>query len=127
VVVPRKGQDDFSEIQSFVRNAMRDGYLKNENASIAVLNGTNVVGLASKRADELKSYGYNVTLIDNAPTQDYASTVLIDFSDGVKKYTKRYLEQRLKTAAVTSATGIDPLVYKADIVIIVGNNENTNP
>lgn len=127
VVVPRKGQADFSEIQSFVRNAMRDGYLKNENASIAVLNGTSVVGLATKRADELKSYGYNVTLIDDAPTKDYASTVLIDFSDGQKKYTKRYLEQRLKTAAVTSATGIDPLVYKTDIVIIVGNNENTNP
>lgn len=127
VVVPRKGQSDFSEIQSFVRNAMRDGFLKNENATIAVLNGTNVVGLATKRADELKSFGYNVTLIDDAPTKDYASTVLIDFSDGVKKYTKRYLEQRLKTAAVTSVAGIDPLVYKTDIVIIVGNNENTNP
>ena len=127
VVVPRKGQDDYSEIQSYVRNAMRDGYLKNENATIAVLNGTNVVGLAAKRAEELKSYGYNVTLIDNAPTKDYTSTVLIDFSKGVKKYTKRYLEQRLKTAAVTSSTGIDPLVYNTDIVIIVGNNENTNP
>lgn len=127
VVVPRRGQDDFGEIQSFVRNSMRDGFLKNENATIAVLNGTNVDGLATKRADELKSYGYNVILIEDAPTQDYATTVLIDFSSGVKKYTKRYLEQRLKIAAVTSAAGIDPLVYKADIVIIVGNNENTNP
>ncbi len=127
VVVPLRGQADFSAIQSFVRNAMRDGFLKNENATIAVLNGTNVDGLATKRADELKSYGYNVTLIDEAPTTDYATTVLVDFSNGLKKYTKRYLEQRLKTAAVTSATGIDPLVYKTDIVIIVGNNENTNP
>lgn len=127
VVVPRRGQSDFSEIQSFVRNSMRDGFLKNENATIAVLNGTNVDGLATKRADELKSYGYNVTLIDDAPTSDYATTVLIDFSDGLKKYTIRYLEQRLKTKAVTSAVGIDPLDYKADIVIIVGNNENTNP
>ena len=101
--------------------------MKSENATIAVLNGTNVDGLATKRADELKSYGYNVTLIDEAPTTDYATTVLIDFSDGVKKYTKRYLEQRLKTAAVTSVVGIDPLDYKVDIVIIVGNNENTNP
>jgi len=127
VVVPRRGQADFSEIQSFVRNAMRDGFLKNENATIAVLNGTNVDGLATKRADELKSYGYNVILVDEAPTADYASTVLIDYSAGLKKYTKRYLEQRLKTAAVASAGGIDPLDYKADIVIIVGNNENTNP
>lgn len=127
VVVPRRGQADFSEIQSFVRNAMRDGFLKSENATIAVLNGTNVEGLATIRADELKSYGYNVILVDKAPTTDYATTVLVDFSSGLKKYTKRYLEQRLKTASVSSATGIDPLVYKADIVIIVGNNENSNP
>jgi len=124
VVVPRRGVNDFSEIQSFVRNSLRDGFLKSENASVAILNGTGIAGLGTKRADELKSYGYNVTLVDNAPTTDYPSTQLIDFTAGIKKYTKRYLEQRLKTTAMTSSPGIVQATYNADFVIIVGNNEN---
>lgn len=127
VVVPRAEVDDFSEIQSFVRNSLRDGFLKNENANIAVLNGTDMGGLASERAEELKSYGYNIVYIGDAPRSDYQSTVLVDFSRGTKKYTRRYLEQRLGTTAVESGEGIDPLNYNADIVIIIGNNENTNP
>ena len=123
VVVPRRGADDFSEIQSFVRNAMRDGFLKSEAAKVIVLNGTTTSGLATTRAEELKSYGYDVVLVDDAPTSDYDMTTLVDMTNGMKKYTKRYLEQRLKTQAVTSAPGITPELFPADFIVIVGNNE----
>lgn len=124
VVIPRRGQSDFSEIQSFVRNALRDGFLKSENASVVVLNGTDIAGLATKRAEELKSFGYNVTMTENAPAGTYPSTQLIDLTDGIKKYTKRYLEQRLGATATASPEGLDPVQYGSpDFIIIIGDNE----
>jgi LCP family protein required for cell wall assembly len=125
VVVPRAGTFNYAAIQSYVRNSLRDSFLKSEDAKIVILNGSGIEGLAIKRADELKSYGYNVIKVDNATRQDYTSTELIDFTNGVKKYTKRYLEQRLKVLTSTGTGGVDNTVYQADFVIIIGSNENT--
>ncbi len=123
VVVPRAGIGDFSEIQSYVRNTLKDGFIEKENPEIIVLNGTGVPGLATKRADELKSYGYRVTYVGDAPTKTYEQTALIDMRNGDKKYTKRYLELRLGTGAVNSLP--DPAINPgtSDFVIIVGQNE----
>lgn len=123
---PKAGPKDYSEIHNFVRNSMRDGYLRKESASIAVFNGSNISGLAGKRAADLKSYGYNITTVDNAPTRDFENTILVDLTGGSKKYTKHYLEQRLKTTAVSKLPNqnIDP--RGADFVIILGQNEGTN-
>jgi polyisoprenyl-teichoic acid--peptidoglycan teichoic acid transferase len=123
---PKAGPKDYSAIQNFVRNSLRDGYLRKESASVAVFNGSNITGLASKRATELKSFGYNITTVDNAPTKNYTQTVLVDFTGGKKKYTQHYLEQRLKVTAVSQLpdSAINP--NGADFVIILGQNESSN-
>lgn len=126
IVRPRAGLTDFSEIQGFVRNTLRDPYLRSENASIAVLNGTTQDGIASAMADELKSYGYNVTLVDDAPTKDYTSTVLYDRSQGLKKYTKNFIERRIGVVATEEPQGTNPILVTADFIIVLGQNE-TNP
>ncbi len=125
VQVPKAGLFDYSAIQSFVRNALKDGYIKKENASIAVFNGSTVSGLAAKRAEELRSFGYNITVVANAPTKNYTQTTLVDLTGGKKKYTLHYLEQRLKVTAVTSMPdgAINP--NGAEFVIILGQNEST--
>lgn len=118
---PRAGLTDFSEIQNYVRNALKDGFIANENASIAILNGTTTPGLATKKATELKSYGYNVVLSGDAPTKTYTKTVLVDLRNGQKKYTRHYLEQRLGVNAVTSLPDANiPNPSNADFVIILG-------
>jgi LCP family protein required for cell wall assembly len=123
VVVPRAGMGDFTEIQSYVRNTLRDGFLKSENANIIILNGTTRAGLATKKSDELKSYGYNVTLLDDAPTKDYEDTILVDMRNGAKKYTRSYLEKRLGVAATTRLPDSTINAGTADFVIILGRNE----
>lgn len=122
VQVPKAGTYDYREIQSFVRNVLRDGFLKKENAKVAVLNGTSTSGLAAKKSEELKSYGYNVGNVGDAPTKNYTKTVLVDLRGGKNKYTKRYLELRFKTGAVGSLP--DPAIVPgdADFVIILGTN-----
>jgi LCP family protein required for cell wall assembly len=124
VVYPKAGTFDYSQIQSYVRNnALKDAYLKNENAKILILNGTTTVGLVSKTATELKSYGYNVLSVGNAPTQDYVNNFVIDRTNGAMKYTLSYLERRMQVVGRTDLTdpNINPL--DADFVIIIGKNE----
>lgn len=124
VVIPRAGAGNYKEIQSYLRNVLKDSFIRNENASIAVLNGTNTPGLAATKADELKSYGYNITVVANAPTKNYPKTIIVDLRSGSKRYTKNYLEKRfgvLTTGAMPDA-GIQP--GTADFVIILGNDQS---
>jgi LCP family protein required for cell wall assembly len=126
IVRPRAGINDYSEIQSFVRNTLRDPFLKSENATIAVLNGTSTPGLATIKANELKSYGYNVTIIDDAPTKDYQNTVVYDKSGQTKKYTRNYLENRLGAKVTEEPTSSNPILVTADFIVVLGQNETTS-
>lgn len=123
-VVPKAGLNNYDEITSYIRNALKDGFIQQENAKIAILNGTDTTGLATLKSKELKSFGYNVTTVGDAPTKDYTRTVLVDVHN-TKKYTKHYLEQRLGVAATsTLPAGIN--AGDADFVILVGSDAKTS-
>lgn len=123
VVIPRAGIGDYKEIQNFIRNRLKDSFLQNENASVIVLNGTNVPGLATRTADDLKSFGYNVNQIADAPTKGYGQTIVVDLRNGSKKYTRHYLETRFSVGAVNSLPDKSIVPGNADFVIILGQNE----
>lgn len=127
VVLPKAGAFNFSDIQSYVRNSLRDSFLKNENASITILNGTSITGLAGKESTYLKSYGYNVATVGDAPTKTYTKSVLIDMRSGAKKYTLSYLQKRLNITAVTSLP--DPKIQTgtADFVLVLGTDAQNIP
>jgi LCP family protein required for cell wall assembly len=126
VQVPKAGIYDYSEVQAFVRTTLRDSYIAKENAEITVLNGTNTVGLAEKVANELKSYGYNVKKVGDAPTKTYTTTQIVDASsEGKPTYTLHYLERRLGGEQTTTLpNGIS--AGTAKIVILVGNDASSN-
>ncbi len=123
VVVPSAGLYQYDDIQSYVRNTLKDAFLRQENSRVAILNGTTTAGLATAREKELKSYGYNIVLIDNAPTSDYATTTLVDVSAGKNPYTLSYLEKRLGVTKTTNAIAGLPTNETVDFVIILGSNE----
>jgi LCP family protein required for cell wall assembly len=120
VVEPRAGLEDYTAIQAFIRSKLKDGYISQENANITLLNGTVTPGLASDKATELKSYGYNIGTVDNAPTTDYTSTKIVDLSGGKKKYTLNYLKQRYHVTSATTTLPPGIVQGNADIVIILG-------
>lgn len=122
IVQPTAGLFDYTAIQSFVRNTLKDGFLASENPTVLVLNGTNTPGLASTKTDELKSFGYNTLPPTSAPSANYPKTVVVDLTNGVKKYTRRYLEQRYGTTVVTSLPDPKIVPGTADFVIILGQN-----
>ena len=121
VVIPKAGIGNYAEIHKYVRTKLRDGFLKKENASIVVLNGSGEAGRAKSYASMLKSYGYKVITTGDAPNKGASGIQLIDLRGGDKKYTKRYLELRTKsTAADKLPDGVTVDTEKTDFVIIVG-------
>lgn len=126
VVVPSAGDEDYSQIQALVRGKLRDGYLVRENPTVNVLNGTETPGLAGQKADQLKTYGYNVGTVADAPTHNYEKTVIVDLTKGKKPYTKNYLEKRFGVKVTTSLPDQTIQPGTADFVIILGQNETIN-
>ncbi|HEU4914857.1 MAG TPA: LCP family protein [Candidatus Saccharimonadales bacterium] len=126
VVLPAAGQGDYSEIQAMVRSKLKDGYILKENADIHVLNGTVTAGLAGEKAEELKTYGYNVSTVTDAPTQDYEKTVIVDLTKGKKPYTKNYLEKRFGVKSTAKLPDSTIPTGTASFVIILGQNETIN-
>lgn len=123
VQVPKAGTFNYKEIHSFVRNKLRDGYLRSEEATIAVLNGTNIAGLARLTADDLESYGYNISQVDDSPIKDQSVTTVINLRGDEKKYTRAYLEKRFGVNVVNSLPDNRIVPGDADFVIILGQNE----
>ena len=116
-------------MQNYIRNTLRDGFLAKENASVAVYNATSVAGLATAKAAVLKSYGYNVTTVTNAPSAtNPATTTIVDLTAGKDKYTRHYLEGRFNITAVSSvpsSSGITPPAG-TNFVIILGRDAATS-
>lgn len=90
-LVPKSG--DFKEVQRIAHSVFTDPYIRKEAAGIEVLNGTGTVGVARELELDLKSRGYNVVNIDNAPT--VTTTTIYDYSGGATPFTARLLSERL--------------------------------
>lgn len=129
VVEPRAGLSDYSDIHTFLHKSLKDGLLTKENASVAIYNATGTSGLATSEANLLKSFGYNVTTIENATNATNPPTsVLVDLSKGSAKYTRHYLESRLGVTAsskIPSDYGIAP-PQGVKFVIILGEDVDTS-
>ncbi len=125
IVQPKAGLFEYDAMNNYIRNALRDGFIAKENAKIAIYNATSTAGLATKESATLKTYGYNVITIGNTPAPtNPATTKLVDLSNGANKYTKNYLQERLKTTATNTlpaSLGVTPPVGTS-FVIILGND-----
>jgi LCP family protein required for cell wall assembly len=125
VVLPKAGLFKYDEIREFIRNKLRDPYLIKENSRIAILNGTEVAGLAAIKANELKSFGYNVSYLGNTPNPGWTATILVDMTHK-GKFTKHYLEDRLGVTASDSLSDSTIKTGGADFVIILGSDALTS-
>ncbi|HVI60791.1 MAG TPA: LCP family protein, partial [Candidatus Saccharimonadales bacterium] len=122
ITLPTAGLFNYKDIKAFLRVQLKDPYIIKERAKILVLNGTATPGLAGTKAEELKTYGYNIVATGNAPNTSTIQTTLVDLKHGKNKYTKRYLEQRLGTSALDTLPDATIQPNGADFVIILGSD-----
>jgi hypothetical protein len=122
VVVPTAGLGRYQEIHEFLGQRLRDGFLARENARIAVLNGTARDGLASRVASDLRSAGYSVADVADAPVRGRAETVVVRVSERDTAKTGQYLERFFNLRLARHLPDGVSAPEGADFVILVGTD-----
>lgn len=120
-VVPVDGTYDYTGIISYIRKNLNASPITREAAKIVVMNGSGTAGLAQEEADALEQKGFTITQVDNAPTSDYASTVIYQLGDS-----NTATKDALQKAYGVQITPGNPPVYVAgdtDFVVIVGKSQ----
>lgn len=88
-----------------------------EAATIEVLNGTEMAGLASSTAELLEQHSLQVTNVGNADRSDYAESLVIIYTG--KIYTAEYLTRLLNLPPTAVVHGGDPNA-EHDVSLILG-------
>jgi hypothetical protein len=83
---------------------------------VTVLNGTRRAGFAASTSDYLKTQGFQIDEIDNAPNKDTANTLLV--------YAAGQEEKAQLVANALQITNMieDPELIGADVVVVLGND-----
>ncbi|MEO6761827.1 MAG: LCP family protein [Candidatus Saccharimonadales bacterium] len=127
VVRPKAGFEDYTDIQSYVRGQMPDGYIVKEKASLVVASGSADTATTDAVAGLLKSYGYDVvSVVTDKHFAGTSRTSIVDLSHGKNPYTRHYLEQHFNASTISKLPpGYQSLSasFKPKFVIIVGQNE----
>lgn len=119
IEVPRAGLNNYIDIRILTHTLFPDSFIKQENATVEVQNGTYRSGFATEVTRLLKGYGYNVVSTTTAKRQNYTASVIYDYSGGKKPYTINYLERRFGVKAIKAAK---PAGETAEIVVIAGSS-----
>jgi LCP family protein required for cell wall assembly len=90
-----------------------------EEARIAVYNGTAVFGLAGETQTYLQSFDFNITEVGNADAATYRTTQIVDY--GSHPNTVQYLIQRLQIPPLNVSNGRNP-DGDFDVLIILGDD-----
>ena len=119
-LVPKTG--NFKEVQAIAHSIFTDPYISQENASIAIQNGSNKTGKGNEVADMLKRYNYKIDSIVTSPLNS-ATTYIYDMTKGNKKITVGLLKKRLNAAVKTKINSdIIKATPNADIIIVIGDD-----
>jgi hypothetical protein len=90
---------------------------------IKILNGSGIIGAASKLKESLTGEGFTVTTIGNAATSNYTDTTVFANKNVNPKYLeklKSFLNQSYTLASGSAAPG--GLTTDADVIIVIGKN-----
>lgn len=119
VVRPKAGFNTYSDIQTYVRSQLKDGYLVKENAGVYVV-GANEA-LQSRVMTTLQTYGYHVVgSTVAAPSAKLPSGITIVDVAGKSPYTRHYLQDRYGVAATDVLPANLQVPNGTQFVIIAG-------
>lgn len=114
---PLAGVYDYSEIQSYIAQNMSSDPVVREGATIDVLNGSDQVGLAGEKAEELEEDNYTIGEIANAPANISDKVVIYQLDSDMPG----------TAAALKDKYGVEPIQGElagyyttADFVVVFG-------
>jgi LCP family protein required for cell wall assembly len=128
-LIPSAGIGNYGGLQQYYLQLTSNNPVVKEGASVVILNGSGVNGLAGKEQGVLKTKGVDEVSVADASSL-YTGTMIVDQSSGKDPSTKQLLSQLFPGTVVTSTAGsteaYEAANYpNADFVIILGQNWNT--
>jgi LCP family protein required for cell wall assembly len=144
LLVPKTG--NFADMKNFVKNiftiinptpTLSDENIKTEEkALIEIKNGTNINGLGSEVADNLKKANFDISKINNATKRDFKQATIYDLTYGGKNKALDVL--KAKTGGIVEAdlptwliddiktdTKNNPKAQRPDFILVVGENNRS--
>ena len=119
-VFPYAGENNYSAIQKYIKQALLRNPLILENAKIAILNGSGVAGLEEQERLILQESVFNVSRVGSAPSGNYFNKLYL-YAVSDKPVTKEKLEAyyNIKAEGPESVPyGID--TNGIDFIVILG-------
>jgi LCP family protein required for cell wall assembly len=98
VLLPNNG--DFSQVQYLAQNIFAQpseqtaAAVSTENATVEILNGTWVNGLANQASTDLQKYGFKIIAVANSSRQNFQTSVIYDLTLGQKMESLAVLKQK---------------------------------
>lgn len=124
-VLPVGGIGNYARIRTFIEKVLSNDPRVYEDASILVLNGTETPGLASAEQENLTAENYKNVYTDNAPAGEYPTRYTLYALTNDKPGTKKLLEEKYNTAALSFADLPVGVSNNYDFIIIIGDSSNT--
>ncbi len=124
-LIPAAGVDDYSDIQSFLKRKISSSAVVQEAASIVVLNGTTVDGLATKKKTFLANQDFLVSGIGDAGNIAQSTTAIINTSGSGKPATSAALV-KLFGNHLTTQNPYAGMYLDADFIIVLGKDQATS-
>ncbi|MEI9913486.1 MAG: LCP family protein [Candidatus Saccharibacteria bacterium] len=130
-LIPKAGLGNFSGLKGYYQQLTSNSAVAKEDASVVLLNGTNVTGLAGNEEKVLQGkYITNVTVAD--ASNNYPTSMVIDNSGGKDPATKALLQKMFPGSVVITDTGSaeakEAVGRSAAFVVVIGQNfANSNP
>lgn len=120
--VPVAGVFDYSVIQAYIAKNLSKNPVVREGAVIDVLNGSGQEGLAAGKAAGLKTDGYTVGVISNAPTLATPAVTIYQLNSAMTK-TAEALKHKYNVEPIQG--GLAGYHTKSDFVIVYGAGSAT--
>lgn len=132
-IIPSAGLGNYTHLKAYYEQQASSNPVAKEGASVTVLNGSDVIGLAHQEETTLEKDSFTVSEIADA-TAEYPDSMIVDLSNGKDPHTKAALEQLFSsnTTTVTSTSGSaeagEAANYpSANFIVILGKNwDSTN-
>lgn len=121
---PSAGPYEYGDIQALIRKKLSSNPVTREEANVAVLNGSGVVGVAKTEADKLTAQGFVISDLANAPQGTYADVEIYQIGTGMPA-TKAKLESIYKVKVKTTAPPVTAAAG-TNFVVIIGKDRSSN-
>jgi len=122
IQLPTAGLLNYSAIHKYITSQFGNPFIKEDNAKIEILNGTNVSGLATQLTTKISNLGFSTLPPGNTPSAGWSHTTLVSLNKN-DTYTKNYLAKILNVKPTNKLPNNTIPTNGADFVIIIGNDE----